>query len=270
MSFIKDKFTYWSTHPIQNSKESDLFLSDLSQGEVSVIAPNTKDNESLKNLGEVYQENFLFFEFVKKRILECFQYQELKVRDHCSFDRFDFIPGSSFGPRKLPGAIQRQGSFVHSKCIMMPSFTNIGAYVNEGTMIDTWATVGSCAYVGKNVHLSGGVGIGGVLEPAQAKPVIISDDCFIGSRSIIVEGCFIGKGAVIAAGSNLTASTKVFDLTGSKELELNPGVIPDYSVVVPGTREYKYGFHIPCALIIKKRDAKTDLKVSLNDLLRGF
>jgi len=152
----------------------------------------------------------------------------------------------------------------------MPSYVNIGAYVDGGTMVDTWATVGSCAQIGKNVHLSGGVGIGGVLEPIQAAPVIIEDDCFIGSRCIIVEGVHIKKEAVIGAGVVLTQSTKIIDVTGPEPVEFS-GVIPERSVVIPGTRTKKFAageYQIPAALIIGKRKESTDKKTSLNDSLR--
>ena len=154
----------------------------------------------------------------------------------------------------------------------MPSFVNIGAFVDEGTMIDTWATVGSCAYVGKNVHVSGGVGIGGVLEPLQASPVIIEDDCFIGSRSILVEGVHVEQGAVIGAGVTITGSTKIIDVTGAEPIVLN-GRVPAGSVVIPGSlpKQFAAGtYNVSCALIIGQRKASTDKKTSLNNTLREF
>ena len=154
----------------------------------------------------------------------------------------------------------------------MPSYVNIGAYVDTGTMVDTWATVGSCAQIGKNVHLSGGVGIGGVLEPIQASPVIVEDDCFIGSRSIVVEGVRIGREAVLGANVVITQSTKIIDVSGSKSVEYN-GFIPSRSVVIPGSykKDFPAGsFNVSCALIIGKRKASTDKKTSLNDALRNF
>ena len=152
----------------------------------------------------------------------------------------------------------------------MPSYVNIGDYIDEGTMVDTWATVGSCAQIGKNVHLSGGVGIGGVLEPVQAAPVIIEDGAFIGSRCIVVEGARIGKRAVLGAGVTITGSSKIIDVTGSEPVEYK-GYVPEDSVVIPGTlpKEFAAGtYHVPCALIIGKRKPSTDLKTSLNDALR--
>ena len=174
------------------------------------------------------------------------------------------------GVRVVPHAIARYGAFVAPGVIMMPSYINIGAYVDSGTMVDTWATVGSCAQIGKNVHLSGGVGIGGVLEPLQASPVIIEDGAFIGSRCIIVEGVHIGKEAVLGANVVLTKSTKIIDTTGTEPIEIK-GYVPERSVVIPGsyTKKFPAGeFQVPCALIIGKRKASTDLKTSLNEALR--
>ena len=172
----------------------------------------------------------------------------------------------------MPHAVARYGAYVARGVVMMPSYVNIGAYVDSGSMIDTWATVGSCAQIGKNVHLSGGVGIGGVLEPVQASPVIIGDGCFIGSRCIVVEGVRIEKEAVLGANVVLTQSTKIIDVTGVKPIEMK-GVIPERSVVIPGsvTKSFPAGdYQVPCALIIGKRKASTNLKTSLNDALRDF
>jgi 2,3,4,5-tetrahydropyridine-2-carboxylate N-succinyltransferase len=174
------------------------------------------------------------------------------------------------GVRVVPPAVARYGSYIASGVIMMPSYVNIGAYVDSGTMVDTWATVGSCAQIGKNVHLSGGVGIGGVLEPVQASPVVIEDNCFLGSRSIVVEGVRVGKEAVLGANVVLTMSTKIIDVTGSKPIE-SKGYIPERSVVIPGsyTKQFPAGeYQVPCALIIGKRKESTDLKTSLNEALR--
>ncbi len=176
------------------------------------------------------------------------------------------------GVRVVPPAVVRVGAYVAKGCVLMPSYINVGAYVDEGTMVDTWATVGSCAQIGKNVHLSGGVGIGGVLEPAQAAPVIIEDNCFVGSRAIIVEGVLVKKGAVIGAGVVLTASTPIIDTRGSEPL-LMKGVVPENCVVIPGTRPKKFPageFQVPCALIIGSRNSATDSKTSLNQVLREF
>jgi 2,3,4,5-tetrahydropyridine-2-carboxylate N-succinyltransferase len=174
------------------------------------------------------------------------------------------------GVRVVPHAVARHGSFIAPGVVMMPSYINIGAYVDSGTMVDTWTTVGSCAQIGKNVHLSGGVGIGGVLEPLQAAPVVIEDNCFIGSRCIVVEGVHIEKEAVLGANVVLTASTKIIDVSGDKPIEFK-GRIPSRSVVIPGTipKQFPAGiFQVPCALIIGKRKESTDKKTSLNDALR--
>jgi 2,3,4,5-tetrahydropyridine-2-carboxylate N-succinyltransferase len=176
------------------------------------------------------------------------------------------------GVRVVPHAIARYGSYLARNVILMPSYVNIGAYVDSGTMVDTWATVGSCAQIGKNVHLSGGVGIGGVLEPLQASPVIIEDNAFIGSRCIIVEGARVGKEAVLGANVVITNSTKIIDVSGSKPKEYR-GLVPERKVVIPGSynKKFKSGdYHVPCALIIGERKASTNLKTSLNEVLREF
>jgi 2,3,4,5-tetrahydropyridine-2,6-dicarboxylate N-succinyltransferase len=175
------------------------------------------------------------------------------------------------GFRAVPGSIARAGSFVAKNVILMPSFVNIGAFVDEGTMVDTWVTVGSCAQIGKNVHLSGGVGIGGVLEPLQADPVIIEDDCFIGARSEVVEGVRIGKGSVLSMGVFITSTTKIIDRNSG---EVFVGHVPPYSVVVPGSMPGKPlldgtpGPSLSCAVIVKRVDAQTRSKTAINDLLR--
>ena len=174
--------------------------------------------------------------------------------------------------RVVPHAIARYGSFLEPGSIMMPSYVNIGAYVGSGTMVDTWATVGCCAQIGKNVHLSGGVGIGGVLEPVQASPVIIEDDCFIGSRCIVVEGVRVEREAVLGANVVLTQSTHIIDVTGPQPITYK-GVVPHRSVVIPGSypKAFNAGeYHVSCALIIGKRKESTDKKTSLNESLRDF
>ena len=176
------------------------------------------------------------------------------------------------GFRVVPPATARKGSFIAPNVVLMPSYVNIGAYVDSGTMVDTWATVGSCAQIGKNVHLSGGVGIGGVLEPVQAAPVIIEDDAFIGSRSIVVEGVKIEKEAVLGANVVLTSSTKIIDVSGDIPIEYK-GIVPSRSVVIPGTynKEFPAGnYGVSCALIIGKRKESTDKKTSLNNALREY
>jgi 2,3,4,5-tetrahydropyridine-2-carboxylate N-succinyltransferase len=215
-------------------------------------------------------------EWAKKAVVMYFQITKMEVFEVGPFEYHDKIPLKTNykekGVRVVPHAVARYGAYISKGVIMMPSYVNIGAYVDEGTMVDTWATVGSCAQIGKNVHLSGGVGIGGVLEPLQAAPVIIEDNCFIGSRCIVVEGVHVKKEAVLGANVVITASTKIIDVTGDQAVELK-GVIPERSVVIPGTYPKKFPageYQVPCALIIGKRKPSTDLKTSLNDVLREF
>ena len=184
-----------------------------------------------------------------------------------TFDGWGADQFAAAGFRAIPGAIVRKGSYVAKNAILMPSFINIGAYVGEGTMVDTWATVGSCAQIGKDVHLSGGVGIGGVLEPLQANPTIIEDGCFIGARSEVVEGVIVGEGAVLSMGVFLSASTKIVD---RKTGEVHRGRVPPYSVVVPGALPDPHGVgpSLSCAVIVKTVDAQTRSKTSVNELLR--
>lgn len=215
-------------------------------------------------------------EWVKKGVILYFPIQKMETIEVGPFEFHDKIAlkrdYAQKGVRVVPHAIARYGSYVSSGVIMMPSYVNIGAYVDAGTMVDTWATVGSCAQIGKNVHLSGGVGIGGVLEPVQASPVIIEDDCFIGSRCIVVEGVHVEKEAVLGANVVLTASTRIIDVTGDEPVELK-GRVPARSVVIPGTTTKKFPageYQVPCALIIGKRKPSTDLKTSLNDALREY
>ena len=213
-------------------------------------------------------------EWVKKAVVLYFPIRKMETIEVGPFEFHDKMALKTgyekLGVRVVPHAIARYGSYVSSGVIMMPSYINIGAYVDAGTMVDTWATVGSCAQIGKNVHLSGGVGIGGVLEPLQAAPVIIEDNAFIGSRCIVVEGVRVGKEAVLGANVVLTKSTKIIDVTGNNPVEIR-GYVPERSVVIPGSYEKEFPagkFNVPCALIIGKRKASTDLKTSLNDALR--
>lgn len=215
-------------------------------------------------------------DWVKKGVILYFPIQKMESIEVGPFEFHDKIPlkknYADLGVRVVPHAIARHGAYVSSGVIMMPSYVNIGAYVDAGTMVDTWATVGSCAQIGKNVHLSGGVGIGGVLEPVQAAPVIIEDDCFIGSRCIVVEGVHVEKEAVLGANVVLTASTKIIDVSGSEPVEYR-GRVPAGSVVIPGTmpKDFPAGtYNVPCALIIGKRKRSTDKKTSLNDALREY
>jgi 2,3,4,5-tetrahydropyridine-2-carboxylate N-succinyltransferase len=213
-------------------------------------------------------------EWVKKAVVLYFPIRLMETIEVGPFEFHDKMAlkrnYKDLGVRVVPHAIARYGAFVAPGVIMMPSYINIGAYVDSNTMVDTWATVGSCAQIGKDVHLSGGVGIGGVLEPLQAAPVVIEDGAFIGSRCIVVEGVRVGKEAVLGANVVLTKSTKIIDVTGPEPIEFN-GYVPERSVVIPGsyTKTFPAGdYQVPCALIIGKRKASTDLKTSLNDALR--
>lgn len=215
-------------------------------------------------------------EWVKKAVVLYFPIQKMETLEAGIFEYHDKIPlkkgYKEKGIRVVPNAVARHGAYISSGVIMMPSYVNIGAYVDEGTMVDTWATVGSCAQIGKNVHLSGGVGIGGVLEPLQAAPVIIEDNAFLGSRSIVVEGVKVEREAVLGANVVLTASTKIIDVTGDEPVEMK-GIVPARSVVIPGsyTKKFPAGeYQVPCALIIGKRKESTNKKTSLNDALREY
>ncbi len=215
-------------------------------------------------------------EWVKKGVILYFPIQPMETIEMPPFEFHDKIAlkknYADLQVRVVPHAVSRYGSYLAPGVVMMPSYVNIGAYVDSHTMVDTWATVGSCAQIGKNVHLSGGVGIGGVLEPVQAAPVIIEDNCFIGSRCIVVEGVRIEEAAVLGANVVLTKTTKIIDVSGDKPIEFS-GFIPSRSVVIPGTYTKKFPageYQVPCALIIGKRKASTDLKTSLNDALRDY
>ncbi|WP_292008853.1 2,3,4,5-tetrahydropyridine-2,6-dicarboxylate N-succinyltransferase [Chryseobacterium sp.] len=254
----------WDNRDLLQNEDSQKAIREvvslLDSGELRVAEPT----------GNGWQVN----EWVKKAVVMYFPIQKMETIEVGPFEFHDKIPlkrnYAEKGVRVVPHAIAREGSFVASGVIMMPSYVNIGAYVDSGTMVDTWATVGSCAQIGKNVHLSGGVGIGGVLEPLQAAPVIIEDDCFIGSRCIVVEGVHVEKEAVLGANVVLTASTKIIDVTGDQPVEIK-GRVPSRSVVIPGsyTKQYPAGeYQVPCALIIGKRKESTDKKTSLNDALR--
>lgn len=220
--------------------------------------------------------NWTVNDWVKKAILLYFRTQQMQTYEVGPLEFYDKIPlkknFAERGVRVVPHAVARYGSYIESGAILMPSYVNIGAWVGSGTMVDTWATVGSCAQIGKNVHLAGGVGIGGVLEPPQATPTIIEDNCFIGSRCIVVEGVIVRKESVLGANVVLTKSTHIIDVSGSEPLEFK-GEIPERSVVIPGsyTKEFPAGkYNVNCALIIGKRKESTDKKVSLNDALRDF
>lgn len=247
----------------QTSREViENVIEELDKGRLRVAEPK----------GDGWQVN----EWVKKAVLMYFPIRQMETFEVGPMEFYDKIPlkrnYEQLGVRVVPHAIARHGAYLSKGVIMMPSYVNIGAYVDEGTMVDTWATVGSCAQVGKNVHLSGGVGLGGVLEPVQAAPVIIEDGAFIGSRCIVVEGVRVGKEAVLGANVVLTGSTKIIDVTGNEPKEYK-GYVPERSVVIPGSYPKKFAageYNVPCALIIGQRKASTDLKTSLNDVLRTF
>lgn len=258
---------------IEAAWDDRSMLKDKAVADVVKSVIDDLDKGKLR-VAEQKEGNWSVNEWVKKAVIMYFPIQEMKTIEVGPFEFHDKIDLKSnykeLGVRVVPHAIARFGSFVARGVIMMPSYINIGAYVDEGTMVDTWATVGSCAQVGKNVHISGGVGIGGVLEPVQASPVIVEDNVFIGSRSIVVEGVRLGKESVIGANVTLTASTKILDVTGEETIE-HQGFIPERSVVIPGsyTRKFNSGnYNVNCALIIGKRKESTDKKTSLNQALR--
>jgi 2,3,4,5-tetrahydropyridine-2-carboxylate N-succinyltransferase len=237
----------------------------LDRGELRIATPpETEDGAWTTNA------------WVKEAILLFFAIRKVEKMEVGPFEFFDKIPlkrgFEADGVRVVPPGTARYGSFLEPGVILMPGYVNIGARVGAGTMVDTWATVGSCAQIGKDCHLAGGVGIGGVLEPPSAQPVIVEDGVFVGSRAVIVEGMRVGREAVIGAGVVLTSSTVIYDVTGSAPVELR-GQIPPRSVVIPGIRPKKFPageFGVPCALIIGRRTASTDRKVSLNAALRDF
>jgi 2,3,4,5-tetrahydropyridine-2-carboxylate N-succinyltransferase len=216
-------------------------------------------------------------EWLKKAVLLSFRANDNQLIDAGPLHYYDKVPLKfadqnaaalkASGVRVVPPAVARRGAYIAPNVVLMPSYVNIGAYVDSGTMVDTWATVGSCAQIGRNVHLSGGVGIGGVLEPLQAAPTIIEDDCFIGARSEVVEGVIIGEGSVLAMGVFISQSTRIYDrATG----EVSYGRVPPGSVVVPGSLPSADGkYSLACAIIVKRVDAKTRAKTSINDLLRS-
>ena len=227
-------------------------------------------------VAEPSEAGWVVNEWTKKAILLYFRLRKVEPMEVGGLHFLDKIPVKSDyaerGVRVVPPGVARHGSYLAEGVVLMPGFVNIGAWVGPRTMVDTWATVGSCAQIGADVHLSGGVGIGGVLEPPQARPVIVEDGAFIGSRAVVVEGVVVGEGAVIAPNVVLSASVPVIDVTGPEPVE-HRGYVPPRSVVLPGTRpkEFPAGrYDLPCALIVGMRNASTDLKTSLNDVLRGF
>ena len=245
----------------------EAVVEKLDRGELRVAEPSAE-------LGPSATIQWKVNDWVKKAVIMYFPIKQMHTFEVGPLEFHDKIPlkrrYAQLGVRVVPHAIARHGSYLAPGVILMPSYVNIGAYVDEGTMVDTWATVGSCAQIGKHVHLSGGVGIGGVLEPVQAAPVIIEDGCFIGSRAIVVEGVRVCSEAVLGANVVLTASTRIIDVTGPEPVEMK-GVVPPRSVVIPGTvpKTFAAGaYGVPCALIIGQRKESTDKKTSLNEALR--
>ena len=215
-------------------------------------------------------------EWVKKAVILYFPIQKMRTMRAGELECYDKMDikrdYDRLGVRAVPHAVARYGAYIAPGAILMPSYVNIGAYVGEGTMVDTWATVGSCAQIGSHVHLSGGVGIGGVLEPVQAAPVIIEDNCFVGSRAIVVEGAHVCREAVLGSNTVITGSTHIIDVTGAEPVEYR-GYVPPRSVVIPGSYAKKFPageYSVACALIIGRRKESTDKKTSLNDALRDF
>lgn len=242
----------------------DQALALLDRGEHRVAAPGNK--------------GWVVHQWLKKAVLLSFRLNDNRVfsatedlryydKVRLKFSQFEESDFVAQGARVVPPATVRHGAYIAPDVVLMPSYVNIGAFVDSGTMVDTWATVGSCAQIGKRVHLSGGVGIGGVLEPLQAAPTIIEDDCFIGARSEIVEGVIVGRGAVISMGVFIGQSTRIYDRESD---EVHYGKVPPGSVVVPGTLPSADGkYALACAVIVKKVDAKTRAKTAINDLLRS-
>lgn len=259
---------------IEAAWEDRSLLSDPSVRKAIHDCMDLLDTGRIRVATQIEPGQWIVHDWVKKAITLYFPIQPMETIEVGPFEFHDKIPlkkgFAAQGVRVVPHALVRYGSFVEPGTILMPSYVNIGAYVATGTMVDTWATVGSCAQIGKNVHLSGGVGIGGVLEPPQASPNIIEDDCFIGSRCIVVEGVIVERESVLGANVVLTQSTHIIDVTGPQPVTYK-GRVPARSVVIPGSyeREYPAGrYNAPCALIIGQRQTSTDKKVSLNQALR--
>ena len=243
-------------------------IEDLDKGRLRVAS---------RQAGGAGESRWTVHQWIKKAVLLSFRLADNQVMAGCELQYYDKVPTkfaamteaefAAGGYRVVPPAVARRGSFIGRNVVLMPSYVNIGAYVDEGTMVDTWATVGSCAQIGRNVHLSGGVGIGGVLEPLQANPTIIEDNCFIGARSEVVEGVIVEENSVLAMGVFLSQSTRIYERATGK---IHYGRVPSGSVVVPGSLPAADGSHsLACAVIVKRVDAKTREKTAINDLLRG-
>jgi 2,3,4,5-tetrahydropyridine-2,6-dicarboxylate N-succinyltransferase len=261
--------------PLTLAREIDSLWEEFGPGRADAVEETIAqlDRGELR-VAEKRDGEWVVHEWVKKAILLYFRIRQMEPEEVGPFHYHDKIPlkgdYDERGVRVVPPATARYGSFLSRDVILMPSYVNIGAWVGPRTMVDTWATVGSCAQIGADVHLAGGVGIGGVLEPPGARPVIVEDGAFIGSRCIVTEGTIVGEGAVLGANVVLTASIPIIDVTGAEPVE-HRGYVPPRSVVIPGTRpkEYRAGtYDVACALIVGRRSEQTDLKTSLNDALR--
>ncbi|MBE6210572.1 MAG: 2,3,4,5-tetrahydropyridine-2,6-dicarboxylate N-succinyltransferase [Rikenellaceae bacterium] len=263
---------------IESAWENRDLLSDAATKEAIRRVVEAVDKGELRTAEplDLEKSEWQVNEWVKKAIILYFPIQKMRTMRAGELEWYDKMElkhdFESLGVRVVPHAVARYGAYIAPGAILMPSYVNIGAYVDTGTMVDTWATVGSCAQIGKHVHLSGGVGIGGVLEPVQAAPVIIEDNCFIGSRAIVVEGAHICRESVLGSNVVITGSTHIIDVTGDEPKEYR-GYVPPRSVVIPGTYMKKFSageYGVSCALIIGKRKESTDKKTSLNDALRDF
>ena len=269
-NFEKIIDTAWENREKINSKSDQSILDTIKE------TINLVDKGELR-VAEKKNNEWIVHQWIKKAILLSFKTNDMQTLVGPYATWWDKVKGKTAGWgreeykkagfRMVPNGVIRHGSYIAKNVVLMPSFVNIGAYVDEGTMVDTWASVGSCAQIGKNCHISGGAGIGGVLEPMQANPTIIEDNCFIGARSEIVEGVIVGEGSVLSMGVFIGQSTKIVDRETGKVIF---GKIPPYSVIVPGSLPNKEGKgpSLYCAVIIKKVDEKTRSKTSLNDLLR--
>lgn len=252
--------------PNELTKTLEWVFKELELGNLRIAVPNPKDANNWETISWLKQAVLLSFRAYDNQIIsgEFTQFYDKVPLKYANYTPNDF---KDAGVRVVPPATIRRGTYIGKNVVLMPSYVNIGAYIGEGSMIDTWATVGSCAQIGKNVHLSGGVGIGGVLEPLQANPTIIGDNCFIGARSEIVEGVIVENNCVISMGVYIGQSTKIYDRTSGKILY---GRVPEGSVVVPGTLPSKDGLYgLYCAVIVKQVDSQTRAKTSLNELLRS-
>ena len=244
----------------------DAALDLLDRGEVRIAESAGTDDDGASR----WDVN----EWLKRAVLLSFRQRSMETIEVGPYEYRDKVPlkrgYAEAGVRVVPPAVVRHGAYVEAGAVLMPSYVNIGAWVGSGTMVDTWATVGSCAQIGRNVHLAGGVGIGGVLEPPGARPVIVEDDAFLGSRCVVTEGVVVERGAVVGPGVRLTASVPIIDVTGAEPVT-HRGRVPANAIVLPGTRPKQFPageFHLSCALIVGQRSASTDTKTSLNDALR--